>query len=35
MWKAGVEPLAILILLFSGVWPYIKIGGMCCAWFLS
>lgn len=24
MWQAGIYPLALLILIFSGVWPYVK-----------
>jgi hypothetical protein len=34
MWRAGVYVLSILILLFSGVWPYVKLALMFKAWFL-
>ena len=33
MWKAGVYPLAILIAVFSGAWPYIKLVTMLVSWF--
>eukprot|EP00405_Crypthecodinium_cohnii_P056348 CAMPEP_0206629264 /NCGR_PEP_ID=MMETSP0325_2-20121206/66949_1 /ASSEMBLY_ACC=CAM_ASM_000347 /TAXON_ID=2866 /ORGANISM="Crypthecodinium cohnii, Strain Seligo" /LENGTH=481 /DNA_ID=CAMNT_0054154049 /DNA_START=63 /DNA_END=1506 /DNA_ORIENTATION=+ len=33
MWHGGVYPLAILILLFSGVWPYLKLILMLVCWF--
>jgi len=32
MWNAKVYPLAILILFFSGAWPYIKLLAMLAAW---
>jgi hypothetical protein len=32
MWEAEVYPLAVMILLFSGVWPYVKLGLMLCCW---
>lgn len=32
MWKAGIWPLSILVALFSGVWPYIKLIMMLVAW---
>ena len=34
MWQAGVYPLAILIALFSGAWPYGKLLIMACCWLL-
>jgi len=34
MWRAGVYVLSILIFLFSGVWPYVKLALMFKAWFL-
>ena len=32
MWNAQVYPLALLILLFSGVWPYVKLCMMFACW---
>ena len=32
MWSAQVYPLALLILLFSGVWPYVKLVMMFTCW---
>ena len=32
MWRAGVYTLALLILLFSGVWPYAKLVAMWISW---
>jgi hypothetical protein len=32
MWHAGVYPLAILIAVFSGMWPYIKLCLMLLLW---
>jgi hypothetical protein len=32
MWRAGVYNLALVILLFSGIWPYIKVTLMWIAW---
>ena len=32
MWNAGVYPLSILVLVFSGAWPYIKIALFLFAW---
>jgi len=32
MWNAGVYPLAVLILFFSGAWPYVKLLSMLTAW---
>jgi hypothetical protein len=32
MWSAEVYPLALLILLFSGVWPYVKLVMMFTCW---
>jgi len=32
MWKAEVYPLAILVALFSGIWPYIKLFLMIMCW---
>lgn len=32
MWDAGVYPLAILIMFFSGAWPYVKLMSMFFAW---
>ena len=33
MWRARVYVLSVLILLFSGVWPYVKLALMFKAWF--
>lgn len=33
LWDAGGKELAILILLFSGVWPYTKLAITICLWF--
>jgi hypothetical protein len=35
MWHAKVYVIAILIVLFSGVWPYLKIFGMFFLWEIS
>lgn len=35
MWKAGVYPLSLLIAIFSGAWPYIKLFAMLACWVLS
>lgn len=32
MWRAGVYTLSVLILLFSGVWPYVKLVTMWVSW---
>jgi uncharacterized paraquat-inducible protein A len=32
MWNAGVYPLSILIAVFSGSWPYIKLVIMLICW---
>lgn len=32
MWDAGVYTLAVLILFFSGAWPYVKLLSMLLAW---
>jgi hypothetical protein len=32
MWRAKVYPLAILIALFSGIWPYVKLVAMLICW---
>eukprot|EP00468_Gymnochlora_sp_CCMP2014_P004522 CAMPEP_0167759172 /NCGR_PEP_ID=MMETSP0110_2-20121227/10872_1 /TAXON_ID=629695 /ORGANISM="Gymnochlora sp., Strain CCMP2014" /LENGTH=1283 /DNA_ID=CAMNT_0007645521 /DNA_START=139 /DNA_END=3990 /DNA_ORIENTATION=- len=32
MWKAKVYPLSILVALFSGGWPYLKLGLMMLCW---
>jgi len=34
MWEAKVYPLSIIIALFSGAWPYIKLIMMLVCWFL-
>ena len=34
MWEAGVYPLSILILVFSGVWPYVKLVMLLWAWMM-
>jgi hypothetical protein len=34
MWSAEVYPLALLILVFSGIWPYAKLVMMLCCWFI-
>ena len=33
MWRAGTYPLSILIAVFSGGWPYLKLAVMLFAWF--
>ena len=33
MWKAGAKPLAMLILIFSGLWPYTKQVATLVLWF--
>merc|ERR1711871_1922997 len=33
MWDGGVYPLALLIIGFSGIWPYVKLGTMLLCWF--
>ena len=35
MWDAGVYPLSLLIAVFSGAWPYIKLFAMLGCWLLS
>jgi uncharacterized paraquat-inducible protein A len=35
MWNAGIYPLALLIAIFSGVWPYIKLVTMLACWFAT
>jgi hypothetical protein len=35
MWQAGVYPLALLILVFSGIWPYVKAIFILLCWFLN
>jgi uncharacterized paraquat-inducible protein A len=35
MWKAGVYPLALLIAVFSGAWPYLKLFAMFACWFIN
>lgn len=35
MWRAGVYALSALILIFSGIWPYVKIVAMWSAWSTS
>ena len=32
MWQAGVYPLAIMIGIFSGCWPYLKLLLMLFSW---
>ena len=32
MWDAGVYPLSLLIAVFSGAWPYIKLLAMLICW---
>ncbi|KAH3764216.1 Paraquat-inducible protein A [Pelomyxa schiedti] len=32
MWEAGIWPLSLLIAIFSGGWPYLKLLLMLCAW---
>ena len=32
MWKAGVYPLSLLIAVFSGAWPYIKLILVMIVW---
>jgi hypothetical protein len=34
MWQAEVYPLAILIAVFSGGWPYLKLLLMLVCWFM-
>lgn len=31
LWRAGLYPLAVFIVLFSGVWPYFKLGSLAWA----
>lgn len=31
-WNAGAYPLAIAVMLFSGIWPFIKLAGMVACW---
>jgi hypothetical protein len=33
MWQAGVIPLSLLIAIFSGAWPYLKLLLMLAVWF--
>ena len=33
MWSAGAIELALILILFSGVWPYVKMGYMLVLWF--
>ena len=33
MWAAGAVELALILILFSGVWPYVKMGYMLALWF--
>jgi uncharacterized paraquat-inducible protein A len=35
MWHAKAYTLAILVAVFSGVWPYTKLILMLCVWFLD
>jgi hypothetical protein len=32
MWQAGIYPLFFLVLVFSGIWPYVKLLSMLYAW---
>jgi len=34
MWKAGIYPLSLLIAIFSGAWPYLKLLLLLFCWFL-
>ena len=34
MWDAGVYPLSLIILIFSGIWPYVKIVAMLICWWI-
>ena len=34
MWNAGIYPLALLIAVFSGAWPYVKLVTMLLCWTL-
>jgi hypothetical protein len=34
MWEAKVYPLSILVMLFSGLWPYMKLTAMLVCWVL-
>ena len=34
MWEAGVYPLSLLIAVFSGAWPYVKLLMMLSAWLI-
>jgi len=34
MWNGGIYPLSLLILCFSGIWPYAKLGLMILCWLL-
>ena len=33
-WQSGAYTLAILIALFSGIWPYIKLLALCACWII-
>ena len=33
MWTAGVYPLALLIAVFSGLWPYVKLASLLFTWY--
>ena len=35
MWEAKVYPLAILVLVFSGIWPYIKLLTLLFCWCIN
>jgi uncharacterized paraquat-inducible protein A len=35
MWNAQVYTLAIIVIAFSGIWPYVKIILMLICWFLK
>jgi uncharacterized paraquat-inducible protein A len=34
MWEAGVYPLSLLIAVFSGAWPYLKLLAMFICWMI-
>ena len=34
IWDAGVYPLSVLVLLFSGIWPYVKLALLFVIWLI-
>lgn len=33
-WEAGIYPLAIMVVLFSGIWPFLKLIMLFLVWFV-